>query len=471
MEIISLKDNTLNQSLDGFKGSCDSLRKSLDSIAGKTFSQLSESNFIVFPPIANDADLKNDDVVLNCRVDGDNLRISTGNVMGFFAVGKDFHFQIQSRFDSGNKNYFLHYMLQKVCNVAFTPRTNVGEDSFYDFIYFLFPAYLRKALNQGVYRAYVTREYNDANVHGPIDVARHIRKNVPFNGKIAYHTREYTTDNSITQLIRHTIEHIRSLSIGDAVLNGSDGKNRDDMSEIVAATPTYARHDRISVIAKNLRPVTHPYYTAYEPLRKLCLAILRYQKLSYGESRTDSINGILFDGAALWEEYLNVIIRDGVCDKEVVPGFGDRLVHPNNRTGFRRQHLFELDDGTKNRCVYPDFLLGVDSKQGKILTAKAILDAKYRHLDGGLDRDTSFQILSYLLRFSSKKGYLLYPSEEQNADSKKFKLIQASESSEITIETVPFRVPEYSEINSFEEFSKEIEKEERRLLRKVLING
>lgn len=460
MKPIILKDNTPNHSLKGKEGSCDSLRKSLDCIAGKTFSQLSESNFIVFPPVAKNADLKNDDVVLDYNVAGDNLRISTGNVMGFFAVGKDFHFQIQSRFDSGNKNYFLHYMLQKVCNVAFTPRTNVGEDSFYDFIYFLFPAYLRKALNQGVYRAYVTREYNDANVRGPIDVGRHIRKNVPFNGKIAYHTREHTTDNCVTQLIRHTIEHIRSLSMGDAVLNGSDGKNRDDVSEIVAATPTYSRHNRMSVIAKNLRPVTHPYYTAYEPLCKLCLAILRHQKLSYGDSSSGSINGILFDGAALWEEYLNVIMRDSKI--------GEKLVHPNNRTGFRRQHLFELDDGTKNRCIYPDFLLGVDSKQGKILTAEAVLDAKYRRLDDGLDRDASFQILSYLLRFSSKNGYLLYPSENQFAKIKSFKLIQTKDSSEILVKTIPFRVPKYSETISFEEFSKEMQKEEKSFLKNLM---
>lgn len=459
MKLTILKDNTLNQSLDGFKSSCESLRKSLDSIAGKTFSQLSESNFIVFPPIAKDADLKNDDVVLNCRVDGEILRFTTGNVMGFFAASKDNHFQIQSRFDSGNKNFFLHYMLQKVCNVAFTPRTSVGEDSFYDFIYFLFPAYLRKAINQGVYRAYVTREYNDANVRGPIDVARHIRKNIPFNGKIAYHTREYTTDNCVTQLIRHTIEHIRSLSMGDAILNGSDGKNRDDVSEIVAATPTYSRHNRMSVIAKNLRPVTHPYYTAYEPLRKLCLAILRHQKLSYGENNSDSINGILFDGAALWEEYLNVIMRDSEI--------GEKLVHPNNRTGFRRQHLFELDDGTKNRCIYPDFLLGADSKQGKILTAEAVLDAKYRRLDDGLDRDASFQILSYLLRFSSKNGYLLYPSGETSVKEKSYTLIQPKDSSAIVIKAIPFHVPEYDVADSFKDFSEKMKGEEGNFVKKL----
>lgn len=325
----------------------------------------------------------------------------------------------------------------------------------------MFPSYLRNALNQGVYRSYVTREYNDANVRGPIDVARHIRYNIPFNGKVAYHTREYTVDNSVTQLIRHTIEYIRTLSFGTAVLNGGDGEVRDDVSRIVSATSTYSKNDRNVVIAKNLRPVTHPYYTAYEPLRKLCLAILRHQKLSYGESNSDSINGILFDGAALWEEYLNVIMRDSKI--------GGRLIHPNNRKNSGFQYLFVGDDGSKNRRIYPDFLFGADSKQGIILNAEAVLDAKYRRLDDGLDRDASFQILSYLLRFSSKKGYLLYPSGESSVKEKSYTLIQPKDSSAIVIKAIPFHVPEYSETNSFEEFSREMKAEEGRFRKEIML--
>lgn len=38
---------------------------------------------------------------------------------------------------------------------------------------------------------YVRNEYNDGNVKGTINIDRHIRKNIPFVGNIAYSQREY----------------------------------------------------------------------------------------------------------------------------------------------------------------------------------------------------------------------------------------------------------------------------------------
>lgn len=453
---IILKDNKLSQVRD-FGCSCGIICEALKAVAGKKLSQLSESNFIVFPPIVKDADLKHDDVVLSYKADGEKLCFTTGNVMGFFGIGEDYQFQIQSRFDSDSKNYFLHYMLQKVCNVAFTPRASVGEDSFYDFIYFLFPAYLRSAINQGVYRAYVTREYNDANVRGPIDVARHIRHNIPFNGKIAYHTREYTTDNNITQLIRHTIEFIRTLTLGAAVLNSGDGKVLEDVSAIVASTPSYSKNDRIAVIAKNLRPVTHPYYTAYEPLRKLCLAILRHQKLSYGESSNDAINGILFDGAALWEEYLNKVMHDGVGD---VVGYGGSLLHPNNRKGEDTQWTFRRKSPERLLGkIYPDFLLDCKYEKNLLKSAKCILDAKYK--DIGIPKGDSVrnvpgsdlnQMLLYMVRYSSKLSLILHPVEQKHAEEYKDLGYEMLGDPSYVVKTVPFIVPECKEGNDFEKF-------------------
>lgn len=70
---------------------------------------------------------------------------------------------------------------------------------------------MKNAISQGVYRQYITHKYNDANVRGVIDVSRHIKYNEPFNGSVAYTTREYSYDNHITQLIRHTIEFISKM--------------------------------------------------------------------------------------------------------------------------------------------------------------------------------------------------------------------------------------------------------------------
>lgn len=463
--LISLKDNQYTPVAWKAEWGCETcsaeVKKDLLRLDDVTFAQLQSTDFtggrfLVFPSNEAKADLEDKDFVYSMTdKDTDKPGFKTGNVMGFFSVGENVRIHITSRFDNNDKNFFLHYMLQKVCNVAYTPRTDSGEDEFYDFLYQLFPYYLNQALAQGLYRAYVTREYNDSNVRGPIDINRHIRYNIPFNGKIAYHTREYTTDNSITQLIRHTIEHIRSLQQGKIVLeNGVDKDFRDNIMAIEMATPTYSRNSRLNIIRKNARPVSHPYYTAYEPLRKLCLAILSNQKLSYGENPEDQIAGILFDGASLWEEYLNILMQEK---------FGKRLFHPNNRNGSGRQYFFKGTTGE----IFPDFLLDAVLNGKDVNTAGQILDAKYR--GNALDGDVYKQMLSYMFRFDSKISKLLYPVacvENQN-ENDGVKTLYLRRDNSIMVKTIPFHIPQYGEIDSFENFCTKMSNAEEQFLKEL----
>ena len=465
--LISLTDNQYSpiawSNTCGHEKCPEEVRKTLLRFDDVSLEELqSESfpggRFLVFPTDSVKADLGDKDYIFSLTdKESDKPGFKTGNVMGFFCLGEDVRVKISSRFDNAGKDYFLHYMLQKVCNVAYTPRTESGEDPLYDFLYQLFPYYLNEALAQGVFRAYVTREYNDANVRGPIDVARHIKFNIPFNGKIAYHTREYTTDNAITQLIRHTIEYIRSLQYGKTVLENSENKSlRDNVMAIEMATPTYSRNDRLNIIHRNARPVTHPYYTAYEPLRKLCLAILTNQKLSYGEDSENMIAGILFDGASLWEEYLNIVMRE---DERI----GRRLLHPNNRTGFGRQYLFNGSTGD----IFPDFLLDIDPEFDDVMTAGQVFDAKYR--TKALDGDVYKQMLSYMFRFDSKIGKLMYPVidyDSRNGKNGKT-VLPLRRDNNVVLEAQPFFIPKYSEETKFESFAEDMEKAEAEFLKNL----
>lgn len=147
------------------------------------------------------------------------------------------------------------------------------NQNIFDILLYLFPYYLDRALRQGLYHQYRTYEHNDARITGPVDVPRHIRENTPFTGNIAYRTREYSIDNNLTELIRHTIEYIASRNGFGTVLTGSK-QDMENVSTIRQATPTYSRADRRTVIAKNLRLAIHPFYSEYAPLQKLCIQIL-----------------------------------------------------------------------------------------------------------------------------------------------------------------------------------------------------
>ena len=158
--------------------------------------------------------------------------------MGFIGV-ENLQNKIKSRFDVGRDDFLLHYMLQKVLsfNLFDLSHNNEQEDVF-DFIMFMFPYFLKAAMRQGVYREYQNFKHNDANLKGTIDIGRHIAKNVPFVGNIAYSTREYSHDNNMTELIRHTIDFMKTKRYGQSVLN-VDRETIENVKIIVEHTPLY----------------------------------------------------------------------------------------------------------------------------------------------------------------------------------------------------------------------------------------
>ncbi|GFH42451.1 hypothetical protein Hs30E_10020 [Lactococcus hodotermopsidis] len=169
----------------------------------RSLDDLVKENFIIFPPtIAESEDLDKNNCIFKSR----NREIWTQNIVGIFKQGDD-DLQIRSRFYSGATDYFLRYLLQKVShyNVISTKASANQSENFYDLLIYLFPLYLENAMKKGIYKEYVKREYNDANIKGAIAIARHIKQNVPFVGKVAYNTREFSYDNKLTQLVRQRL--------------------------------------------------------------------------------------------------------------------------------------------------------------------------------------------------------------------------------------------------------------------------
>lgn len=263
-------------------------------------------NLLVFPDSFESYD-RDFGKKMVCNIVNDGNTLLTNSIVGFIGRNQT-QLSIHSRFaNDEDEDYFLHYMLHRVAKInLLNLQHTTNEDSVFDFLLYLFPLYLKKAINQGMYKQYITRKNNDANVRGVIDVNRHIRYNKPFNGKIAYSTREYSYDNDVTQLIRHTIEFISTYDGGNDILN-VDSVTQEAVSQIVSAT-TYIHNELRSVINKNLKPIVHPYYSEYAPLQRLCLQILRHEELKYGHEDNE-IYGVLIDAAWLWEEYLAEILK------------------------------------------------------------------------------------------------------------------------------------------------------------------
>lgn len=391
---INLTDNNIGQ-LDAGTFQRNDVAE-LFPIADKTIAELcrENENLLIFPfSIETSDDRIGESSVMNIlnTDDPDKVRISTGNVMGFIGVG-NLQIKIKSRFDTGRDDFLLHYMLQKVLsfNLFDLSHNNEQEDVF-DFIMFMFPYFLKSALRQGVYREYQNYRHNDANLKGTIDIGRHIARNIPFVGNIAYSTREYSHDNNMTELIRHTIEFMKTKKYGQSVLN-IDKETVENVNTIIEHTPLYSKNDRSSIMSKNLRMKIHPYYTEYRPLQTLCMQILRMEEVKYGES-DDEICGILFDGAWLWEEYVNTILSD--------IGF----IHPENKLHKGGIYLFDDHSGVR----YPDFYKD-----------NFVLDAKYKRLGSydkvsKVDRDDVHQVIAYINALHATRGGFVAPLEKKQA--------------------------------------------------------
>lgn len=238
MNRVVITDNCTGKLLSELGVSAD-MEKDLHRIANVEIGQLQEdvqSGLLVFPP---DFNTYGDNLASNaiCSIQDDVIK--TGNVMGFVGVGNT-SLTIRSRFTSDTpEDYYLYYMLAKVLSLnIFELSHDIERLSVLDFLIYLFPVYLKEALKQGLYKEYIRREYDDMKVKGTIDVARQIKHNTPFAGRVAYNVREHSFDNHITQLVRHTIEFIEQHPFAGGILRG-DEDIRYAVRSIRNATPTY----------------------------------------------------------------------------------------------------------------------------------------------------------------------------------------------------------------------------------------
>ena len=398
------------------------------ALLDRTLDNLSrEDNIFIFPnDLTHTPDLEKDQKIFETV----NQEIKTGNVIGFLGCGQE-KLTISSRFSDESNDHFLHYLLQKVLHINLTSLDVAlsREDMLYQLLMYLFPKYLQAAIRKGLYKEYQRFSHNDSHVKGVIDVRNHLKKNLPFMGNVAYTTREFTYDNPLMQLNRHTIEYIKNQKSFGVLLDS----NRENMTEITRVTPAYKLANRAKIIRMNkTKPIRHAYFREYRKLQELCLMILNQEKhgLGYQEQK---IHGILFDVAWLWEEYVYTLLPKG-------------FVHPRNKDKTDGISVFS----NRERKVFPDFY----HKELKV-----VLDAKYKKLEDtekGINREDLFQLISYSYILKAEKGGLVFPSKDKVVDNEIGKLAGYGALLKKLSIQIPQKVSSYNEFCEMMESSEEI---------------
>ncbi len=430
MKLLKVKDNDVIG-----KELFSDLPGLVKNISDKTLDQLSKEGLFVLPEQIKDSDDVTGDQMFLQSV---NESFRTGNVMGFIGYG-DERLIIESRFSKGKEDHFFHYLLERVLdfpNVVNFETDATNDNRMFSLLLFLFPSFLKAALRKGAYKTYVRNEYNDSNVKGTIDIARHIKKNTPFIGNVAYSQREYSYDNYLMQLIRHTIEFIKRKPYGNKLLV----KVKDEVKLVTDATSSYEAKNLQKVLIENKKnTVRHAYYHEYRALQRLCILILQNERVQVGTGQR-KIYGILFDGAWLWEEYVNSLV-------------GEAFYHPMNKGGTGAQRLFAGGTG----LIYPDFI-------SRDANERIIADAKYKPIDNIGNKDY-LQVLAYMFRFDAKRAYYFYP--ESNEEDDKILFLNSGSTYEKNVKSRDdiclikhgLRIPQ--DVSTYEEFVEKISESEK----------
>lgn len=378
-------------------------------------SDLSSSNKPIFILSSHSDSIKNainnKEYIVSIEQEDNSWFASTGNIVGFIGKGNK-KLTITSRFcktSPSSCDYFLHYLLSKVFAFNLNQlNSSVKDNYFLNLLFCLFPKFLNDALLQGIYKKYQVKNFNDNKFRGTVQLSKYLNRNIPNNGKISYQYSELSFDNEITQLIRHTIEYLKTKHLGRVLLNQSY-VTRNNVFAIINATPSYKLQDRIKIIKNNGKIHFHPYYTNYFVLQKLCRAILLNENIIYSES-DNSFYGLLIDMSWLWEEYIATLLTK--LD----------FKHPINLSGcggVRFGAKIEGESYEDNNSIFsflsikrfPDFYWGLNTDR------TIIIDAKYKNYidsDRSLDRNDVNQMLAYLYGMKGKFAVILCPGYSKN---------------------------------------------------------
>lgn len=429
----------------------DDKLESIQELAKFTLEDLQAAGVSIFPPPSGaDEDegykrglTRNDSIVSlyeSNRKGG--YEVKTNNLVGFVSF-QGTPITIRSRFaeQDGNDDFFLHYLMLKTMRLSTIdlPMPVSDSESILNLLLLLFPSYLTRAVSQGIFKQYQRFHYNDYRPKGTIDVARHIKCNVPFRGKIAYNTREQSYDNPVTQLVRHTIEVIRNKPGYSSLLNLSP-EVASAVRQIELATPSYVRKELVAVVNANHRPCSHPLLTEYLPLQQLCLKILRNENEGLRFTITDDeVYGVLFDIAFLWEEYLATILEP----------LG--IEHPRNRE--RQGVIYTAKD--KLFANYPDFYRKASDEP----SADLVLDAKYKPYESYQpSKEDIFQLLRYMYVLRAPQAMLLSPAHKDEQVRSHYELYGYGGTIDVKFLTIP------QDAQAFDKFYQRMAQSEARFL-------
>jgi len=352
--------------------------------------------FLSFLPESKE---KEDELIISTKKQDDGLYVQTGNFIGSFSY-KDINIEINSRFS----NKFLERMLN-FANDIYVDEVSLGKsiDAKKNLsrivIYYLFIQALERAFLLGLPKEYKDKSYHEAKVMGKVDMAKFIKKDVPFAGKISSTNRERQDTSDIVLLLHKALKIVQkeSKELIKPVINTLSYLN--EIREPRLVTPNVIHN------ALNSKALYNPIYTPYKKVLEYAKLIIENEDAGTKSNGKQNF-GFLVDVAELFEIYIRKLLQKEFKDWSVI----------SPKIELYKDKFFE-------RKIIPDIVM---NNGDKVL----VFDTKYKRMNmrgkdqyglGDVDRNDFFQINTYMSYYQNQgknviAGGLLYPMDKFSRD-------------------------------------------------------
>lgn len=373
---------------------------------------ISRENVIVLPKDSKEDQGSNSLNLIQRSIKG----YQTQGYVGLLQLENGRELFIGSRFDENDNCYFTQYILSKAYNLKVSlfrdMKPQTGKGQFIEFLLmFVFFYQINKAYSKGIYRQYCTFECNDAKLRGKIDIARHIRLNPLFNGKIAYSYREYTINNNVNRLILTAYSWLEKSNKQLMVELTRQYKNvADYIKNLKNVMQPFSKQEISKAIFRDRKKITHSVYKDWESVRKTAIMILKHMGVDIAEKSEHRTSGILIDMSLIWELYIESILKSK-SDSSFAYEFYTQMETP---------YLFTEKTEKIVAKIQTDFEF---SRKENECDPILILDAKYKNKwqeiasnpegQNEWPREDTFQMLAYMYLRKCNSGGIVCPLKKE----------------------------------------------------------
>jgi hypothetical protein len=352
--------------------------------------------FLSFLP---DSQGKDDELIISTRMQDDGLYVQTGNFIGSFSHN-GIDIEINSRFS----NKFLERMLNfandiYIDDVSLGKSIDAKENLSKIIIYYLFIQTLERAFLLGLPKGYKDKSYHEAKVMGKVDVAKFIKTDISFGGKISSTNRERQDIGDIVLVLYKALKIVQkeAKELIKPVVNALNYLCEIRESRLV--TPSVVHN------ALNSKSLHNPIYAPYKKVLEYASLIIENEKAGIKGTGRQNL-GFIVNVAELFEIYMRKLLQKEFKDWSVT----------SPKIELYKDKFFA-------RKIIPDIVIGSGDKV-------LVFDTKYKRMNmqgkdqyglGDVDRNDFFQINTYMSYYQNQgknviAGGLLYPMDKFSRD-------------------------------------------------------